>query len=130
MRETAGGAPIKDGMILLGLRSAALDYYPSTWDIFGGHLEAGDTPEQALVREFQEELGIVPIDFTCIAVKEEPNPAAYGPGRHHVYVIRTWTGIPRNLSDEHQEIAWFELGDLDNLALASDAYPRLFGGYG
>ena len=25
--------------------------FPNHWDLFGGHLEAGETPEQALVRE-------------------------------------------------------------------------------
>ena len=32
--------------------------FPNHWDLFGGHLEAGETPEQALVREVKEELGI------------------------------------------------------------------------
>jgi 8-oxo-dGTP diphosphatase len=32
--------------------------FPDHWDFFGGHLEAGETPEQALVREVKEEIGI------------------------------------------------------------------------
>ena len=32
--------------------------FPDHWDFFGGHLEAGETPDGALVREVQEELGI------------------------------------------------------------------------
>ena len=30
--------------------------FPNHWDLFGGHLEPGETPEQALVREVHEEL--------------------------------------------------------------------------
>ena len=31
--------------------------FPGTWDIVGGHVEAGETPEQALAREIEEETG-------------------------------------------------------------------------
>jgi len=32
--------------------------FPNHWDFFGGHLESGETPDQALVREVEEELGL------------------------------------------------------------------------
>src|SRR5439155_1588409 len=32
--------------------------FPNHWDFFGGHLEEGETPEQAMIREVKEELGI------------------------------------------------------------------------
>lgn len=30
--------------------------YPGCWGLFGGHLEAGEAPETALIRELQEEI--------------------------------------------------------------------------
>jgi 8-oxo-dGTP diphosphatase len=30
--------------------------FPQHWDLFGGHVEEGETPEEALVREIKEEL--------------------------------------------------------------------------
>ncbi|MBC8412881.1 MAG: NUDIX domain-containing protein [Nitrospira sp.] len=38
--------------------------YPGHWDLIGGHLEEGETPEQALVREVMEEIGIELAEYT------------------------------------------------------------------
>ena len=32
--------------------------FPYHWDLIGGHVEEGETPEEALVREFKEELDL------------------------------------------------------------------------
>lgn len=34
--------------------------YPGHWGLFGGHLEAGETPDVAVERELLEEIGYVP----------------------------------------------------------------------
>ena len=32
-------------------------FYPGVWDLFGGHIEGKESPEDALRREAMEELG-------------------------------------------------------------------------
>jgi 8-oxo-dGTP diphosphatase len=45
--------------LLLYLRDNKPDIpFPDHWDLIGGHVEEGETPEQALVREVKEELNI------------------------------------------------------------------------
>lgn len=53
------GALIQDehGRVYVHRRSADRRLLPGIWDIVGGHLEAGETPEQALAREVEEETG-------------------------------------------------------------------------
>ena len=51
----------RDGRWLLQLRDD-LDtiLYPGHWGLFGGHLDPGETPQQAVMRELQEEISWVP----------------------------------------------------------------------
>jgi 8-oxo-dGTP diphosphatase len=47
------------GEFLLYLRDSKPEIpFPDYWDLIGGHVEEGETPEQALVREVKEELDI------------------------------------------------------------------------
>ena len=53
------------GEFLLYLRDNKPDIpFPDYWDLIGGHVEEGETPEQALVREVKEELDIDLKEYT------------------------------------------------------------------
>lgn len=54
------GLPInKKGQVLLTLRNAPNSkFWHKKWQIAGGEIEFGETPEQALAREMYEELGV------------------------------------------------------------------------
>ncbi|GAC1490893.1 MAG: NUDIX hydrolase [Chamaesiphon sp.] len=68
-REVAIAILHRDGKFLLQLRDNIPSIvYPGCWALFGGHLELGETPEDALNRELMEEIGYIPptsVKFGC-----------------------------------------------------------------
>jgi 8-oxo-dGTP diphosphatase len=92
-----------DGRVLIAQRPAGKSM-AGLWEFPGGKVEPGERPEQTLVRELNEELGIV-VDETCLAPLTF---ASHGYPDFHLlmplYVCRKWEGIvtPR----EGQKVAW------------------------
>lgn len=80
MRIGACAIFVRDGRVLLGHSSPERVYYPDVWDLIGGHVRDGETPEAAMVREASEEVGCVPTTFHFFETIEEPNPGTHGLG--------------------------------------------------
>jgi 8-oxo-dGTP diphosphatase len=51
--------------------------FPNHWDLIGGHVEEGETPEEALVREVKEELNIELKEYTFFRMYECLTDDAY-----------------------------------------------------
>ncbi len=47
-----------EGLYVMQQRSLKARYYAGKWDVTGGSVKAGETPQSAAVREAQEELGL------------------------------------------------------------------------
>lgn len=58
--------------------------FPQHWDLIGGHIEEGETPDEALVRETKEELDIDLKDFKFFKKYECPEGDAY-PNIKYIY---------------------------------------------
>jgi 8-oxo-dGTP diphosphatase len=74
------------------------------WEFPGGKVEAGERPEQSLIRELNEELGVV-VNEACLAPLTF---ASHSYADFHLlmplYVCRRWDGIVTPL--EGQRLAW------------------------
>ena len=115
-----------EGKVLLGLRAPSKKVWPSHWDTIGGRVEAGESLDDALIREAREEVGVTPVAFKLIATVRERKPEIYGDALHHVYAVTAWQGgDPANICDEHTELKWFGIGEMSQLSNIVDAdYPR------
>ena len=92
-----------DGRVLIAQRPEGKSM-AGLWEFPGGKVDPGERPEDALIRELKEELGIV-VNEACLA------PLTFASHTYEdfhllmpLYVCRRWEGMvtPR----ENQELAW------------------------
>ena len=122
MHRVVGAVLRKDGRVLLCRRARNREYYPAVWDVPGGHVEERESPQQALIRELEEELGI-----TAELTANEPWAiACVDDVEFRIFVIDRWRGEPRNLAlHEHDEVRWISVHELGGLELAHPSYLDL-----
>ena len=109
-----GGVVFDGSRVLLGRRSPKRERYPGVWDIFGGHVEPGETSRSALDRELREELGIEVLDATLAGtVCGEGDDAVLF--EMSVFIVSSWSSRPCLHNEEHDAIRWFHPNDLGTL---------------
>ena len=111
-----------EGRVLVQRRPAG-KMMAGLWEFPGGKIEPGETPESALIRELDEELGIA-VDTARLA------PAVFASeplaGRHMLlmlYICRSWEGSPRALDAE--ELLWCAPESLRSLDMPPADLPLI-----
>jgi 8-oxo-dGTP diphosphatase len=111
-----------DGRVLLAQRPAGKSM-AGLWEFPGGKIEEGETPEAALIRELQEELGIdtwasclAPITF-----------ASHSYDDFHlmmpVFACRKWEGTPQ--AREGQVLKWVKPSEMRDYPMPAADIPLI-----
>lgn len=107
-----GAVCVRDGRLLLVQRGRAPGR--GTWALPGGRLEPGETLEQAVARELEEETGLVGFVGPLCGIAER-----IGDGYHYV-ILDFWVAVPEGQgahADDADDLRWASLDDLERLPL-------------
>lgn len=112
----------KDGRVLLAQRPEGKSM-AGLWEFPGGKIEKGETPEQALIRELDEELGINTWS-SCLA------PLTFASHKYKdfhllmpLFICRKWEGIPTGI--EGQKLAWVRSNKLTDYPMPAADLPLI-----
>lgn len=111
-----------DGRVLLGQRPEGKSM-AGLWEFPGGKVEDGETPEMALIRELEEELGINTWQ-SCLAPLTF---ASHSYDSFHLlmplFACRKWEGVPQ--SKEGQSLSWVKPHDLKSYPMPAADVPLI-----
>lgn len=111
-----------DGRVLICKRPQGKSL-AGLWEFPGGKVEAGETPEAALIREMEEELGIT-ITQSCLA------PFVFASHTYEtfhlmmpLYLCRRWSGVV--IAREHEALAWVKPNALSDYEMPPADAPLI-----
>jgi len=101
------------GTFLFGRRSETVNK-PGVWNFFGGHVDPGETPQQALLRELSEEAGIEREGDDLVHFGGVSDSEIQGLGyvealrELHYYLLLADSEFEPRLNHEHSEFRWLK----------------------
>ena len=111
-----------DGRVLIAQRPKGKPL-AELWEFPGGKIDGGERPEDALIRELGEELGVT-VKPACLA------PLTFASHTYEdfhllmpLYVCRRWEGVVRPL--EGQALKWARAKDLRNYPMPPADAPLI-----
>lgn len=113
-----------DNRILVTQRPAG-KWMAGKWEFPGGKVEPRETPEAALVRELQEELGtaVRPDELTPYRFVSHTYPERMRHVLMPTYICRTWVGEPQG--QEAQALKWVSADQMEQIDFLEADLPLI-----
>jgi len=111
----AVGCIVRDGKIFMAKRAKTKKMFPDRYELLGGHLEPGEQPWEALIREVREEVGIDIIVGQPVHVFTEQIGEVFYMEAVYLCTLKNPTDEPTLDPAEHSESRWIDEGELDSL---------------
>lgn len=111
--QSVGGVCIRDGKVLLGRHT----YGSGNGKLIipGGYVKFGETPEEALIREFEEETGVTVNPEKLVGIRFNTKDW------YAVFKVSYVEGEARSDGDENSEVIWMNVDE----ALKNETVPGL-----
>ena len=122
--DTVAFILIKNDKVLVERRKMDRKNDPGAVVVPGGHVESGESHEEALRRELKEELGLEGSDFSFFDKMLCESTTEYQ--MNHWYICVDWIGTP--VASEAEELFYIGRDEVDKLSLPNDraVISRLF----
>lgn len=99
---------VRDDEILLAMKKRG--FGANRWNGVGGKLDEGETIEQALVRECQEEIGVTPLTHKKVAIHDFVFVDGSEGMQTHVFMCDRWQNEP--VETEEMAPQWFKISEI------------------
>jgi ADP-ribose pyrophosphatase YjhB (NUDIX family) len=112
---TASYLVLRDGDKILFARRCNTGYQDGNYQVPAGHVDAGELPSEALIREVAEEIGItiVPEDVKFVHTSFRPKTDSTGDRVDYFFEVNKWKGEVINCEpDKCDDLLWVKPSEM------------------
>ena len=120
MIDVVAAVVMRNGKYMIARRAPG-KHLAGYWEFPGGKIEEGESPEDSLQREIEEEFGV----YAQVGAYLGENVHGYGDKTVRLMAYEATVEQDIHQSTDHDQIEWVELNQMDDYPLATADVPLL-----
>mgnify|MGYP001822086210 FL=1 len=120
MIDVVAAVVMRNGKYMIARRAPG-KHLAGYWEFPGGKIEEGESPEDSLQREIEEEFGV----YAQVGAYLGENVHGYGDKTVRLMAYEATVEQDIHQSTDHDQIEWVELNQMDDYPLAPADVPLL-----